>query len=249
MDFPITRGSSQNPYQEYTFVLPANGKRIINDVYNFFVLLSQSVANSLSVRFGDNGRITNLSREAINLNFTEVFERIEFINRTASAVTVTVALGIGIIIDTRIAGATSAGTVTVAGTVAVSGTVTVGNVTQILNPVTVTGSVGIAGGYIDNITSPIETRTLHTNVRSYQYTVDDTTPTQITIGDDKTRRVLIYGNSDFYIGNYDAVNADTAFLQKTTFQPIELWNAQKIYAKHPSGSAITDTIFVIEEYI
>lgn len=240
MDFPIRRGSSQNPYQEYTFVLPANGKRIINDVYNFFVLLSQSVSNSLSVRFGDNGRITNLSREAINLNFTEVFERIEFINRTASSVTVTIALGIGMIVDTRLAGNAAAGAVSVTG---VSGTVSIA------------GSVSGGGGYFDSIStigsisSIVQTQLSHPGIYAAKYTVDDATPTQICLGDDRSKRLLIYGNQNFYIGDSSEVSADTAFLQKTSFPPMELWNSGKIYAKHPSGSGLTDTIYVIEERV
>lgn len=246
--FPIRRGSSQNPYQEHTFTLAGNGKRIIYDPYSFFVLLSLSVENSISVRFGQNGRITPITRPALNLNFTEVFDQVEIINRTAGSVTVSLALGIGTIIDTRLFGATAAGTVnvgTVAGTVNVSGSVAVSSLPVV--------TAVMSGGYLDFISSigsiggTVQTKIRHQGILGEQFTIDEFSPWLITISDDKTGRVIIKCSDQIYVGGESEVSAETAYLYDPTDPPLELWNMGRIYAKTKSGSGLTPVVYVIEE--
>lgn len=101
--FPIQQESLQNPYKEFIRTIPPNGGRaIIFYNFSYWRILEINSVTGLSLRFGGSGDFTSLVGAGIGANLPYVTDRIELINTSTAAITVTLALMVGQINDDRL---------------------------------------------------------------------------------------------------------------------------------------------------
>lgn len=101
MELPIQQGSTQNEYQEYDVTIAAGAFETLFEVHDYFRVLALS-NTTLSVQFGQNGRITKWSGAGIGKKHSGLLDRVKLINTGGAPITVTVALAIGSISDDRL---------------------------------------------------------------------------------------------------------------------------------------------------
>ena len=109
----ISQGVAQTRYEEYTYTIAAGAAVVLDAVYNYFRVLSQS-ASTISVVFGDNPRASSFSGAGIGIKFENLPSRLEIRNTGGVSTTITFALAIGFVYDDRL---NVSGTVNIAGTV------------------------------------------------------------------------------------------------------------------------------------
>ncbi|MDX1939668.1 MAG: hypothetical protein SFU99_03905 [Saprospiraceae bacterium] len=99
---PIADSSTQNPYREMTYNIAAGARVDVFEVFDFFRVISITGAGQLSAIFGENSVQTIIRGAGLGMQFYNVFDRITLINSGASAINVTVAFALGVVIDNRL---------------------------------------------------------------------------------------------------------------------------------------------------
>lgn len=115
----VETGDTIVPYQEVTLTIPAGGREIVYQVYDYFRVLAQS-GGTLVVAFGQNGREVPYQGAGVGYRCPVLFDRVTLINTGGTSMTITIGLANGQIYDDRL---NVSGVVNVAGTVTVSGDV------------------------------------------------------------------------------------------------------------------------------
>lgn len=101
-DVPIKYGSIQNPYREFTLTIPAGQvSEPIRYNFDYFRLLNAS-ALGIQAKFGSSGTFTSIVGAGIGFRLLQPIQEVQFLNDTAGAITITVALAIGVIDDARL---------------------------------------------------------------------------------------------------------------------------------------------------
>lgn len=163
----ISAGSTQIPYQELTFTIPALQRLDVFQVFNYFRVMTIS-GGTLKVKFGQNGLESPFTAAGIGLRAERTFDRLTLINSHATdSMTITIAMALGYINDDRL---NVSGTVTVSGTVQIDqsntfatsqpsvGTTAVQLVTAGATNASITIEAGVADLYI-GLTSGVTTGT------------------------------------------------------------------------------------------
>lgn len=120
VDFVVSQNAQQNPYQEFTYVVAATTGRVrINYATSYFRALSVGTGGALGLRFAGAGNDTSFTGVGIGLKLPFVIEWVELINTGSSDITVTVAMGIVDILDTRFSSSSTITATVVPGTVLV----------------------------------------------------------------------------------------------------------------------------------
>jgi hypothetical protein len=97
----ISPGSTQIPYQEFTYTIPVSGYVDVLQVFNYFRVLSLDVS-TLSIQVGQNGLVTKYTGAGVGVNFDNTYDRIRLINNGGAPITLTIAIAIGDINDDRL---------------------------------------------------------------------------------------------------------------------------------------------------
>lgn len=97
---PIFTGQIDSPYQEFVYTIPASETLVIDYDFDYFRLLSYS-GTGLQVRFGGSGTFTNYTAAGIGFKLPQAINRVDLKNTSGAAITITVALAIGVISDDR----------------------------------------------------------------------------------------------------------------------------------------------------
>jgi len=101
-ELQVKYGSIQNPYREFTLVIPANSfTDPIRYNFDYFRLLEAS-GPGVEVQFGSSGETTSVVSAGIGYKLPYVIQECRFANRTGTAITITIALAIGDISDDRL---------------------------------------------------------------------------------------------------------------------------------------------------
>jgi hypothetical protein len=101
-DYYISTGFEQNPYKEFTYVIQPSGTQRIDYAYSFFRVMSLS-ANTIEAKFGASGTFTSIIGGGVGIDFGDRnLPFVELRNVGGVAVTITVAMMIGVINDDRL---------------------------------------------------------------------------------------------------------------------------------------------------
>lgn len=101
-EIQVNRDPIQNPYREFTYVLPVNGAETIFFAHSYFRVLALSSGAGLAVRWGGSGQQSSLISAGIGINIIEAVPSVTLINTGGNVVTVTIALSMGTVSDDRL---------------------------------------------------------------------------------------------------------------------------------------------------
>lgn len=242
-DFKIEQGSLDNPYKEFTFTIAAGAIEQVYYAFDYVRCLTFTGANTdIKLRFGKSGSESDFIGAGIGIKMPYVVESLAIRNASASPITVTFALAIGIINDDRlnVSGTitTNSANIKVEDSAAASGdsgdfilgvrnsakadvTSATGDYSQI--------SVDQKGAVLNNPSN--------STIVTAQTTVS-TSPVLLVAASATNGEILIKaGSSDLYLGGTNAVTISNGFLVESG-QAVGLnGNMGDIYGVRASGSA------------
>jgi len=102
VDVFVGKDPIQNPYREFTYVIPASGQQEILYAHSYFRIMSLSAAGSVAVRWGQSGSQSSVIGSGIGIELPEAVDRVTLINLGGADVTITVALSMGRVSDDRL---------------------------------------------------------------------------------------------------------------------------------------------------
>lgn len=101
VDQNVQFGSTQHVYEEQTHVIPAGQSKPVYFPHNYFRVIDMT-GGELAVRFGQNGNVTKHSGAGLGKSHAMVLDQVQLYNIGATDMTITIAMGIGDISDSRL---------------------------------------------------------------------------------------------------------------------------------------------------
>jgi hypothetical protein len=185
----IAQGGAQTRYKEYTYTIAAGAAVTIDEIFNYFRVLSQS-ASTLNVQFGDDPNTSAFSGAGIGIKFENLPSRVTIRNTGGVSTTITFALAIGYIYDDRL---------NVSGTVTISGSVSTTTATVLNSVADVTVAAGVQTAVI--AANAARRGVIITNIGANVTRIGDATNTSATRG------AQLLANQSITIETLDAIDA------------------------------------------